>query len=73
MMDYPVLTDKAGEYVAQFKATVVVQPRSTAIICGAKELDKTGIDSDKKVKCARLAAVVNGPLWKQEKAKKEKK
>lgn len=34
LMEYPVLTEKAGNYVAQFKATVVVQPRSTALICG---------------------------------------
>lgn len=49
-MDYIVLTDKAGEFVAQFKATVVVQPKSTALICGNKVLDTEGIVSDKKIK-----------------------
>lgn len=34
IMDYPILKDKAGETVAQFKATVVVQPKSVAILCG---------------------------------------
>jgi methionine aminopeptidase len=34
IMDYPILKEKAGETVAQFKATVVVQPKSVAILCG---------------------------------------
>lgn len=50
LMDYPVLTDKAGEFVAHFKGTVVVQPKSTAIICGGRDLvNKDQIDSDKKI------------------------
>ena len=73
LMDYPVLTDKAGEYVAQFKATVVVQPKSTALICGNKVLAADGIVSDKKINNEELAALVASALWKQEKAKKEKK
>jgi len=73
LMDYPVLTDKAGEFVAQFKATVVVQPKSTALICGNKVFSADGIVSEKKIKNEELAALIAGPLWKQEKAKKEKK
>ena len=69
-MDYPVLTDKAGEYVAQFKGTVVVQPKSTAIICGNKALAVDGIESEKKLN-EELAAFVSAPLWKQENVKKE--
>jgi len=73
-MEYPVLTDKPGNYVAQFKATVVVQPRSTALICGSRDLiNKDGIDTDKKIKDEALAATVAGSLWKEEKKKKEKK
>jgi len=34
MTGYPVLTEKAGEFVAQFKTTVAVLPRSTAILAG---------------------------------------
>jgi methionine aminopeptidase len=34
IMDYPILQEKAGEFVAQFKGTVVVQPKSVAILCG---------------------------------------
>ena len=67
------MTEKSGEYVAQFKATVVVQPKSTAIICGNRAPALEGIDSDKKIKNEELAALVAGPLWKQQKVKKEKK
>ena len=70
---YPVLTEKPGNFVAQFKATIVVQPKSTAILCGGKALDKSGIDSDKKIKDAELSALIGSELWKEEKVKKEKK
>ena len=74
LMEYPVLTDKPNNYVAQFKATVVVQPRSTVLICGGQDLqNKDGIDTDKKIKDDALAALIASPLWKNEKAKKEKK
>lgn len=74
LMEYPVLTDKAGNYVAQFKATVVVQPRSTVLICGNKDLvGKDGIDTDKKIKDEALSTLITGPLWLKEKVKKEKK
>lgn len=69
---YPVLSEKQGNFVAQFKATVVVQPKSTAILCGARALNKAGIESDKKIKDAELAALIASDLWKEEK-KKEKK
>lgn len=70
---YPVLQEKAGNYVAQFKATIVVQPKSTAILCGGKALDRAGLDSDKKIKDAELAKLIAGDLWKFEKEKKDKK
>ena len=70
---YPVLTEKAGNFVAQFKATIVVQPKSTAILCGGKAIVRANLESDKKIKDAELAAVIAGDLWKEEKAKKEKK
>ena len=70
---YPVLTEKAGQFVAQFKATVVVQPKSTAILCGGKALNRAGLESDKKIKDAALSAHIASDLWKEEKPKKEKK
>ena len=74
LMEYPVLTDKPGNCVAQFKATVVVQPKSTVLICGAKDLlFKDGIDSDKTIKNEELTALLAAPMWKAEKVKKTKK
>jgi hypothetical protein len=72
-MAYPVLTEKQGEFVAQFKATVVVQPKSTVILCGGRALARDGLDSDKKVKDEALATLIASELWKEEKKKKEKK
>jgi len=39
-MSYPVLTEKKGEVVAQFKGTVCIQPKSTAILCGPVAIDR---------------------------------
>lgn len=74
LMEYPVLTDKPNNYVAQFKATVVVQPRATVLICGQRDLiNKDGIDTDKKIKDDTLSALIAGPMWKNEKKKDKKK
>lgn len=73
IMDYPILQEKAGEFVAQFKATVVVQPKSTAILCGGKALfGADGFVSDKKLD-ADSAALVASELWKKEEKKKAAK
>jgi hypothetical protein len=51
------LTEKSGEFVAQFKATVVVQPSGVVIIAGGQELtDK--FDTDKSVKTEALAQLL---------------
>jgi len=74
IMDYPILMEKSGEFTAQFKATVVVQPKSTAILCGGKALHGAdGITSDKSIKDADLIALIASPLWKKEEVKKAKK
>lgn len=66
---YAVITEKTGEYVAQFKATVVIQPSGTVIIAGgAAPTDK--LDSDKSVKDAEMKALVDAALWKREKKAK---
>lgn len=70
---FPVLQEKPGNFVAQFKGTVVVQPKSTALLCGGKALDKAGLDSEHKIKDEELAKVIASDLWKLEKPKKEKK
>ena len=66
------MTEKAGEYVAQFKATVVVQPSGVVIISGGQALTDA-YDTDKKVKSEALAAHLAKDLWKREEKKKEKK
>ena len=75
LMDYPVLAEKKGEFIAQFKATIAIQPKSVAILCGGRDLvGKDGYESDKKIKNEELQALIAGDLWKaEEKPKKEKK
>ena len=74
IMGYPVLSEKAGEFVAQFKATVVVQPKSTAILCGGRALHgEDGIKSEHKIKDEELVKLLASELWKEEKVKKAKK
>ena len=45
---YPVLAEKTGEIVAQFKYTVAVQKGNPVIICGLP-IDVTKFESDKKI------------------------
>lgn len=66
---HPVLGDVAGEYVAQFKATVVIQPSKTVIIAGGADLTDR-LDSGMKLDAETTALVEKG-LW--ERPKKEKK
>lgn len=74
IMPYQVLTDKVGDYVAQFKGTVVVQPKSTAILCGGRDLyNADGYKTENSIKDEALTALLAQPLWKEEKAKKAKK
>ena len=70
LVPYPVLTEKVGEFVAQFKATVVVQPRSTAVIAGNEPFDASRYQSEHSVQDEGLKAILAKDLWKKEKAKK---
>lgn len=73
LIDYPVLTEKPGEYVAQFKATIAIQPKSVAILCGGRNLfNADGIVSEKKLD-ETYSSLIAQPLWKAEEKKKEKK
>ena len=49
LVPYPVLSERAGEFVAQFKGTIVVQPRGTALIGGAAPLDTSRFTSEHSV------------------------
>ena len=64
-----MIGEVAGEFVAQFKATVVIQPTKTSIIAGGADLtDK--LDSGKKLD-AETSALVEKKLWEREKKQKK--
>lgn len=69
---YPVLQEKAGETIAQFKYTVLLLPGGTKKVTGFELGQKGQINSDKEVKSeliAKLLATSANP----KKAKKKKK
>jgi len=49
MTSYPVFVEKAGEFVAQFKATVAVLPKSTVILAGGIGFKRERYVSDKTI------------------------
>jgi curved DNA binding protein len=69
---YPVLTEKTGEFVAQFKATVAVLPRSTVVLSGDLPL-ASRFESEKSIVDAELKSLIDSDLWKKEDKKKGKK
>ena len=72
LTSYPVLVEKHGEFVAQFKATIVVQPRSTIVLAGEHPLQVDRFDTAKKIEDAELLTLLAGDLWKKDE-KKDKK
>ncbi len=67
LVPYPVLSERAGEFVAQFKGTIVVQPRGTALIGGAAPLDTSRFTSEHSVQNPDLQALLAQDLWKKTK------
>jgi len=58
---YPVLTEKEGEYVAQFQWTVLISAKR--IICFSQEnLDVTTLSSEGSITDADVKALVDTPL-----------
>ena len=70
MTGYPVLTEKAGELVAQFKTTIAVLPRSTAVLAGELAIPVARFETEKKIADPELSALIAGDLWKKEDKKK---
>ena len=68
---FPVLTEKQGEFVAQFKATVCIMPQKTVVIAGGAETDLSHIKSDKAVTDEGLKALLDQPLWTKKGGKKK--
>ena len=68
---YGVMTEKPGEFCAQFKCTVVVQPKSTVILAGGNPLtDK--LDTENSIQDEQLKKTIAGEFWKREEKKKAK-
>jgi len=70
---YPVLVEKAGEFVAHFKSTIAVLPRSTAVLAGDIPFAAERYESEKKIGNAELATLIASDLWKKEDKKKAAK
>jgi hypothetical protein len=69
---YPVLTEKAGEFVVQFMSTIAVLPRSTVVLAGDLPL-VSRFESEKSIADLELKALIDSDLWKKEDKKKRKK
>ena len=70
---YPVLVEKNGEIVAQFKCTIAVLPKSTVILAGDVPFPVERFETDKKITDQELSALLESDLWKKEDKKKAAK
>jgi curved DNA binding protein len=68
---YPVLVEKAGEFVAQFKCTIAVLPKSTLILAGDIPFAQDRFETDKSIKDEELKTLISSELWKKEEQKKK--
>jgi len=71
--DYPVLHEKAGEFIAQFKFTVVVRPNLGPLrLCGTESVDTSLVKTEKVVQNENIIKLLK-TTWKKKKKKKKKK
>ena len=71
MIPYPVLEEKNGEFVAHFKCTIAVLPKSTAILAGDIKFDATKMKCENVLKDAEMKTLIASDMWvKEKKAKK---
>lgn len=68
---YPVLTEKAGEFVAQFKATIVLLPSGSLVLNGLP-FESTLYSSEFKIEDKEIVELLATSLDRK-KNKKEKK
>jgi methionine aminopeptidase len=69
IQEFPVLVEKEGEFVAHFKSTVAVLPRSTAVLAGNHAVDAAKVVA--AAKSEEVKAFVAKELWvKDREAKK---
>jgi len=71
LLEYPVLQEKAGEIVAQFKSTVAVLPRSTIVLAGALPLDETKFKPEFALEDGPVKELVKMDMWKKDDKKKK--
>lgn len=71
LQEYVVLTEKVGEYVAQFKCTVVMQPNATVVVCGGLEKAAERYSSEYSVKNEDMKKLLSQELFKKEKPAKK--
>lgn len=70
LQEFPVLEEKAGEFVAHFKSTVAIFPSKTVVLAGAHPFDASKLaNATHTIKDEAIKALVNSDLW----TKKEKK
>lgn len=73
LQEFPVLIEKDGEFVAHFKSTVAVLPRSTAVLAGAHPIDAAKFVAANPIKNEDVKKSIEKELFKKVEAKKEKK
>jgi len=69
MQEFPVLTEKEGEFVAHFKSTIAILPRSTVVLAGALPVTAPA-ESTHSIKSEEVKNAVKKDLFAKEKAKK---
>lgn len=70
--DYPVLLEKDGEFVAHFKATLLLLPSGTLRITG-KPIDLARFKTEKSIEDENLKALLSQDLKSKKKKNKKKK
>jgi len=71
--EFPVLIEKDGDFIAHFKSTIAVLPRSTVVLAGALPVDATKLEAATPIKSEDVKKHLAKDLWKKVEAKKEKK
>lgn len=69
---YPVLTEKQGEYVAQFKYTIAILKNSVAVLSGLP-LNVENYKSEHKIENEELVKLLNQSTKKEDQKKEKKK
>lgn len=73
LVDYPILHEKEGEYIAQFKFTVVIRSQSRPIrICGIKNIDVSLVNTKEKIENIEILNLLSQD-WQGKKKRRKKK